>query len=313
MIGFTIRTNTTKINNGINIDVVVVQKLTCDPSKTKNMTIKKSLNGLILLVISNLYDELAKVIHAIKVPISIQNPSRWNNAPRMKHRPIENKKRYSWDSAIFFVILGMKYLLIKYNPTANQITLAIKPTMIIMDGACSTLLNVAIHKINNITNKSWTISIPMLNLPEVDSISSLSHKSFNTTMVLLKANPIAKKLDVIPSNHNTVAMKYHRTPVISTWKHQAMSEVFPRSLMIVGLSSIPTMKSSKAIPKFQNDWKAVFAWSNHGKNRLIAVPAIIYQIIIGCLSAFIKPTLKRTIQITILSEVNTCSAIYLTN
>lgn len=76
MIGFTISTNAAKINNGISVDIVVVQKLTCDPSKTKNMTIKKSLNGLILLVISNLYDEFANVIHAIKVPISIPNPSR---------------------------------------------------------------------------------------------------------------------------------------------------------------------------------------------------------------------------------------------
>ena len=76
MIGFTISTKITKINNGTNIDMVVVQKLTCDQSNTKKMTIKKSLNGLILLVISNLYDEFAKVIHAIKVPISIQNPSR---------------------------------------------------------------------------------------------------------------------------------------------------------------------------------------------------------------------------------------------
>jgi hypothetical protein len=56
---------------------------------------KKSLSGLILLVISNLYDELANVIHATNVPISIQNPIRWNNAPRMKHRPIENKNKYS--------------------------------------------------------------------------------------------------------------------------------------------------------------------------------------------------------------------------
>lgn len=101
-------------------------------------------------------------------------------------------------------------------PAANQMTLAINVRMIIMDGACSTLLKVAIHKINNMTSKSWTIRIPMLNLPEVDSISSLSDKSFNTTMVLLKANPMAKKLDVMPSNHNTVAMKYHNTHVINT-------------------------------------------------------------------------------------------------
>ena len=95
MTGFTISTKSAKITNGISIGVVVVQKLTCDQSSTKKMTMKKSLSGLILLVISNLYDEFAKVIHAISVPISIPNPIRWNNAPRIKHRPIENKNRYS--------------------------------------------------------------------------------------------------------------------------------------------------------------------------------------------------------------------------
>jgi len=64
---------------------------------------------------------------------------------------------------------------------------------------------------------------------------------------------MAKKLEVIPSNHNTVAMKYPNTQVINTWKHHAINEVFPRSLMIVGLSSIPTIKSNNAIPRFPND------------------------------------------------------------
>jgi hypothetical protein len=54
MIGFTIRTKTTKIRSGIIIDIFVVAKFTCDPRSTKKITIKKSLNGLILLVISNL-------------------------------------------------------------------------------------------------------------------------------------------------------------------------------------------------------------------------------------------------------------------
>lgn len=76
MIGFIINTNATKIPNGSIIAPLVVQKFTCDPSNTKKITIKKSLSGLILLVISNLYDELANVIHAINVPISIPNPIR---------------------------------------------------------------------------------------------------------------------------------------------------------------------------------------------------------------------------------------------
>lgn len=75
-IGLTIRTNPENINNGFKNDTVVSQKLTCDPNNTKKITIKKSLNGLILLVISNLYEEFAKVIPATNVPISIPNPSR---------------------------------------------------------------------------------------------------------------------------------------------------------------------------------------------------------------------------------------------
>lgn len=73
MIGLIISINTTNTMSGSIIDRCVVQKFTCDPSKTKNITIKKSLNGLILLVISNLYDEFARVIHATSVPISIPN------------------------------------------------------------------------------------------------------------------------------------------------------------------------------------------------------------------------------------------------
>jgi len=114
------------------------------------------------------------------------------------------------------VIIGIKYLLTKYIPTANQITLAIKLAMISVDSVCSMLLNVAIHKISNITIKSCTISIPILSLPAVDSISSLSQSSFNTTMVLLKANPIAKNAEVMISNPSIVATKYPNQQVIST-------------------------------------------------------------------------------------------------
>ena len=76
IIGLIINTNVTKTTNGSIIVPLVVQKFTCDHSNTKKITMKKSLSGLILLVISNLYDELAKVIHAINVPISIPNPIR---------------------------------------------------------------------------------------------------------------------------------------------------------------------------------------------------------------------------------------------
>jgi hypothetical protein len=74
--GLPISTKTEKIITGIISVIFVVEKFTCDHNNTKNITIKKSLNGFILLVISNLYDEFAKVIPAINVPISIPNPSR---------------------------------------------------------------------------------------------------------------------------------------------------------------------------------------------------------------------------------------------
>ena len=76
IIGFTISTKRTSAKSGRIIDRFIVQKFTCDPSNTKKITMKKSLNGLILLVISNLYEEFANVIPAINVPISIPNPSR---------------------------------------------------------------------------------------------------------------------------------------------------------------------------------------------------------------------------------------------
>ena len=110
----------------------------------------------------------------------------------------------------------MKYLLKRYIPTANPITFAIKLITTIADGVCPILLNVAIHKMSSITIKSCTISIPILNLPYVDSIFSLSPNSFNTTIVLLNANPIAKNVDVIPSNHNNIATIYPIAPVMIT-------------------------------------------------------------------------------------------------
>lgn len=76
MIGLMTSTNAENISKGTNVDKLVSPKLTCEPNSTKKITIKKFLNGLILLVISNLYDEFAKVIHATNVPISIQNPNR---------------------------------------------------------------------------------------------------------------------------------------------------------------------------------------------------------------------------------------------
>ena len=105
-------------------------------------------------------------------------------------------------------------------------------------------------------------------------------------------------------------MIYPNAQVKMTCRTHAISETLPRTLMMDGFISIPTIKSSNAIPIFPNDWNAVFACNNQGKKILMAVPAIIYQIIIGCLSAFKRPTLISTIPIMIASDTNICSAIY---
>lgn len=100
-------------------------------------------------------------------------------------------------------------------------------------------------------------------------------------------------------------MKNPITDVTSTWINHAINELFPRSLIILGLSSIPTIKSKKLIPIFENDWNAVLPWSNPGKKILINVPAIIYQIIIGWRKSFIIPIVTSTMPRTTLSEINT--------
>lgn len=108
-----------------------------------------------------------------------------------------------------------------------------------------------------------------------------------------------------------VAIKNPNTHVTSTWKIHAINDVFPRSFIIVGFNSIPTIKSNNAIQRFPNDWNAVFPPNNDGKKMLIAVHARIYQIIIGCFNIFINPVLRSTIPITMPSDINTCSAILL--
>ena len=69
--GFQIRTNNEKII--IWITLISEEIWIFDHNKTKKITRKKSFIGFILLVISNLYEELAKVTPAINAQISIQN------------------------------------------------------------------------------------------------------------------------------------------------------------------------------------------------------------------------------------------------
>lgn len=135
------------------------------PNNTKNITIKKSLNDLILLIISNLYDDVAKLIPARSVPISIPKPNKWKILPNTKHRPIAKRNRYSWDSAIFSVILGIRYLLIKNTPLHKIIILRINWATVRYTSPHPILLKVANPSINSMTIISCITKIPTLNLP----------------------------------------------------------------------------------------------------------------------------------------------------
>jgi hypothetical protein len=66
-----------------------------DQRRTKYITMKKSLRTFILLVISNLYGDVANVIHANSAHISIQNHNISKQVATMKHRPIENNNKNS--------------------------------------------------------------------------------------------------------------------------------------------------------------------------------------------------------------------------
>lgn len=227
----------------------------------------------------------------------------------MKHRPMAKRKRYSWVSAIFLVIVGMRYLLTRYNPPPRRI---IFPN--IMSPAINWFpsqfpLNVAKKTNKSMTMTSCTIRIPMDSLPKVLSVSSWSDKSLSTTMVELNANPIPIYAEVMASNHNMYDNQYPTAAVTSTCKHQATMEFFPRSLMMSGLSSIPTIKRSKLIPILEKVWIAMLSFMTFGKNMLRMIPATIYPIIIGCLKNFIIPIVTRTTPIIIHNEVNICSDI----
>ncbi len=125
---------------------------------------KKSLRTFILLVISNLYGDVASVIHANSAQISIQNHSISKHVATIKHRPIEKSSKNSWDSAIIFVIGGSKYFDEMYNPTITPV-IFINSTHIV----CTILShhmaeNVATMDINNITKISWDTETPTDNL-----------------------------------------------------------------------------------------------------------------------------------------------------
>ena len=81
------------------------------------------------------------------------------------------------------------------------------------------------------------------------------------------------------------------------------------SLMMSGLSSIPTINNRRLIQRLEKDWNATFLPITDGKNKLIITPVRIYPIIIGCFNIFIIHKTMRTIPMMILNDMNICSVI----
>jgi hypothetical protein len=94
-----------------------------------------------------------------------------------------------------------------------------------------------------------------------------------------------------------------------TCRQPATIELLPKSLMISGLSSIPTIKRRRLIPILEKVSIAMLSWMICGKNILKRIPAMMYQMIIGCFKNFIIPMVTRTTAITTHNEVNICSVI----
>jgi hypothetical protein len=153
IIGFHINTNNDKTKT-VGRYVIIHQKSKCDHNNTKNITMKKSFNDFILLIISNLYDEFANVIPAINVHISIPNPARWNTLHKIKHRHIAKRNKYSCDSAIFSVIFGIRYFQAKNIHQPNHIIFKTNHQMTIIQLESHMFLKVASANNNNITIKS---------------------------------------------------------------------------------------------------------------------------------------------------------------
>ena len=159
------------------------------------------------------------------------------------------------------------------------------------------------------TMTSCTIRIPMDSLPKVLSVSSWSDKSLRTTMVELNANPTPIYADVMLSNPRRYDNPYPTAAVTITCSDQVMIELLIKSLMMSGLSSIPTIKRRRLIPILEKVSMAMFSLMMCGKNMLKMIPATIYPMIIGCLKNFIIPMVMRTTPITTHNEVNICSVI----
>ncbi len=126
-------------------------------------------------------------------------------------------------------------------------------------------------------------------------------------MVLLKENQTPIYIDVVRSNQSPIARATPIREVIRTCRNQVIIDLFPISLISDGFNSIPTINKRNAIPIFAKAWKLSFPCKTLGNNIVNAVPAIIYQIIIGCFKAFIIPNVTRTTASIIANAQKICS------
>gem|GEM_PF-3410967 len=191
MNGLPIRTKREKITIGT-IYNDTSENCSCDQRNTKNNTIKKSLSGFILLLISNLYGSAANVNPANNAPISNENPTASNPAANNKHRPIENKRRNSCDLATCHMIRGRTYFVRRKTtkPTAAIFPSNIPENIHRLTAAPSTGKEANTIRIT-IAIISWTINIPIDIFPYNSSNTHLSLSNLTIIIVLLNANAIA--------------------------------------------------------------------------------------------------------------------------
>gem|GEM_PF-3818243 len=128
----------------------------------------------------------------------------------------------------------------------------------------------------------------------------MSDNNFNITIVLLNANQTAKYSDVNFSNHKSIPIKNQIIVVIRTCRNHVLIAVFQISLIIFGFNSNHTINNKNAIHILENVSIAKFSCKIFGTAILNIVPAIIYQIIIGCLKTLVTHMVIKTTHIIML-------------
>ena len=164
---------------------------------------KKSLNGFVLLAISNLYGNDERLNPAINAQISREKPIASINAADSRHRPIAKTRRNSWDCATNDTKRGNTYLISKYITPTTAPSFKINIPANDHRATLSPAPGNEESKINkSIANISCTIRIPILNLPKTSSSSPLSPSSFTIIIVLLNDKAIPINRLVITEYHN---------------------------------------------------------------------------------------------------------------